>query len=281
MNFFALRYFVVRTAYPLFAQPEGSFNPPDLFLQPIRDKVQIEYYQKRYTIRIINQVENPRFLVGYLLKEHDAYLTQLSEETELFAETEAENWDRLLFFIDTERQIFFGQVKQSIATPDNVKNVLLDMTRPVAEREGYEIKLDFILDRITFWKIIEESEGIYQIAFNLTAPNLFGGSKAANEWLTVLKQRHNMSSVAVDVRNDQAKLTYDHDELESYRDYADSGGGSWTLGVLQNRHKKKYSSEGLFLQKEIELESDEPQTVAGALGNIFRTLLDFVNSLGE
>lgn len=278
MNFYAIRYFVVKSSLTLFPLEEG-LQPKDLFTLPLVNRLETKYYKRTYTARILNDNPKERYLAGYLLKSTDTHVIQLDKD--LFNESDIPNWEKLFFDIDTERQIVIFEYNTPIATPDNVKNVLHQLINKSANQSGYEVKLDFLVDKFAFWDIIKESVGIYQIAFNLNAPNLFGGSKKANEWLKNLKEKHNMSNVAFDFRNENSELSYDQEELESYRDYADSGGGSWTLGVLQNGRKKKYKSVNHLRRKEVEINTNDPREIKRALLIIIDRLQLIIDSLDD
>ena len=278
MNFYAIRYFVVKSSLTLFPLDEG-LKPKDLFIQPLVNRLETKYYNRTYTARILNDNSNDRYLAGYLLKSTDTHLIQLDKD--LFNESDIPNWEKLFFDIDTERQIVIFEYNTPIATPENVKNVLHQLINKSANQSGYEVKLDFLVDKFAFWDIIKESVGIYQIAFNLNAPNLFGGSKKANEWLKNLKEKHNMTNVGFDFRNENSELNYDQEELESYRDYADSGGGSWTLGVLQNGRKKKYKSVNHLRRKEVEINTNDPREIKRALLIIINRLQLIIDSLDD
>lgn len=278
MNFYAIRYFVVKSSLTLFPLDEG-LKPKDLFILPLVNRLETKYYNRTYTARILNDNPKERYLAGYLLKSTDTHVIQLDKE--LFNESDIPNWEKLFFDIDTERQIVIFEYNTPIATPENVKNVLHQLINKSANQSGYEVKLDFLVDKFAFWDIIKESVGIYQIAFNLNAPNLFGGSKKANEWLKNLKEKHNMTNVAFDFRNENSELNYDQEELESYRDYADSGGGSWTLGVLQNGRKKKYKSVNHLRRKEVEINTNDPREIKRALLIIINRLQLIIDSLDD
>ena len=258
MNFFAIRYFSVKASMTLFPLDEGM-EPKDLFTKPLLNKKETTYYNRIYTARILNDNNTDNLILGYLLKSVDTHLIELDKE--LFNEEDIQNWEKLFFVIDQNKQIIVFEHNSSIATPDNVKNVLQNLTENYASSFGYDIKLDFLVDKFAFWEIIEGSNGLYQIGFDLNAPNLFGGSKKANEWLKTLKEKHNMSEVSVDFKNESADLTYDKDELESYRDYADSGGGNWTLGVMESNRKKQYKSSNHLRRKDMDFNGDNPKSV--------------------
>ena len=278
MKFFAIRYFVVKSSLTLFPLDDGM-RPKDFFTYPIITSKEVEYYNRTYTTRLLNSNPDDRFLIGYLLKSSDIHLIELDDE--LFNEEDIKNWEKLFFIIDTEKQIIAIEHQTQIATEDNVKNVLYQLTDDISSSNGYEVKLDYLVDKYAFWDLIRNSAGIYQIAFELNAPNLFGGSKKANEWLTDLKQKHNMTKVSVDFRNDNANLNYQADELESYRDYADSGGGNWTLGIMKDGQKKRFKSEEHLRKEDVELNADDPNYLRNNLEAVVDRLQRIIGKLDD
>ncbi|MCB0752718.1 MAG: hypothetical protein KDC52_14700, partial [Ignavibacteriae bacterium] len=74
---------------------------------------------------------------------------------------------------------------------------------------------------------------------------------------------------------------YDTDELESYRDYADSGGGNWTLGVLENGRKKKYKSANHLRRKEIEFNADNPRSIKENILVLIDRFKDLIENLDD
>lgn len=278
MELYAIRYFVIKSSLTLFPL-EDDVQPKDLFTLPLLNRFEVKYYGRTYTTRILNENPKDSFLVGYFLKSTDTHVIQLDRD--LFNESDIPNWEKLFFAIDTIKQIIVLEYNTPIATPDNVKNVLHLLTNKSARQSGYDIKLEFLVDKFAFWDIIKESSGIYQIAFDLSAPNLFGGTKKANEWLKQLKEKHNMTQVSVDFRNENADLKYENDELESYRDYADSGGGNWTLGVLQNGRKKKFKSANHLRKQELKINTNDPREVKRILEAILERVRSIIISLDD
>lgn len=278
MRFFAIRYFVVKSSLTLFPLEEGM-EPKDLFTFPIITSKETSYYNKTYTTRLLNSNPDDRFLIGYLLKSNDVHLIKLDEK--LFNEEDIKNWEKLFFIIDTKKQVIVIEHQTQVANEDNTRNVLYQLTDEIASSNGYEVKLDFLVDRFAFWDLIKDCTGIFQIAFELNAPNLFGGSKKANEWLADLKQKHNMTKVAVDFRNENAELNYQAEELESYRDYADSGGGNWTLGIVKDGRKKRFKSEEHLRKEEIEFNADDPNYLRENLQAVVERLQQVINKLDD
>lgn len=278
MKIFGLRYFSIKSQDTLFDLP-ADLKPNQLFVYSLSQKQTIDYYGKNYTTRIVQQTTDSRYLIGYLLKSVGLNLISLDET--LFNEQEIENWEKVFFVIDQETQIIAFEQDSSIATPDNIKNVLEILTNNSISEWGYNIKLEFIVDKFRFWSIIEKSDGIFQIAFKLNAPNLFGGSKKANEWLRELKDKHNMTSIGIDVKNENAALTYDPQELESYRDYADSGGGEWTLTVLQTHRKKKYKSANHLRKKDLNIEDDSPGFILKNIQTVLQKMAEIISNFND
>jgi hypothetical protein len=278
MKLFGLRYFSIQAENTLFGLPE-NLTSENLFVYALGQNAKVDYYGKTYTTRLMVQSVSSRYLLGYILKSTDVHLINLDDK--LFSEEDIQNWEKVFFMIDQENQIFACQQDYDVATADNIKNVLELLANAPLANFGYVIKLDYIVDKHSFWSIIKTSNGIFQIAFKLNAPNLFGGSKVANAWLRQLKERHNMTSVGVDVRNDNAALRYDQEEMESYRDYADSGGGEWTLTVLQNHKKKKFKSANHLRQKDLEIQNDSPGYILSNIEEVIRKMIDIFKTLND
>ena len=278
MKIFGLRYFSIKSQNTIFELPD-ELKPNQLFIYALNQRQTVGYYGKSYTTRIIQQTIDNRYLIGYLLKSVDLNLISLDDT--LFDEQEIENWEKVFFVIDQETQIMAFEQDASIATPDNIKNVLELLSNSPIAQWGYNIKLEFIVDKFRFWSIIEKSNGIFQIAFKLNAPNLFGGGKRANEWLRELKARHNMTSIGVDVKNENAALTYDQEELESYRDYADSGGGEWTLTVLQASRKKKYKSANHLRKRDLEIDDDSPRFILNNIQTVIQKMSEIITTFND
>lgn len=67
MKIFGLRYFSIKTQNTLFQLPDNLL-PNQLFVYSLLQKRTLTYYGKNYTIRLIEQSNENRYLVGYFLK---------------------------------------------------------------------------------------------------------------------------------------------------------------------------------------------------------------------
>jgi len=72
MKIFGVRYFSIKAEETLFSLP-NNIQSNQLFIFAISQRVQVEYYGKTYTIRLIEQYSNDKYLLGYLLKSSDLH----------------------------------------------------------------------------------------------------------------------------------------------------------------------------------------------------------------
>ena len=270
LTFLGIRYFVIKASPSLYPLKDGK-EPKDLFIEGIKREEKIKYRKRLYTTKILNETKDKRYIVGLFLKRTETHIIKIEPELE---EQDIPNWEKLLFVIDTNEQIIAIEHNTQIAPPKSIKKVISTITNKVAAEYGYEINLSFLVKSIAFWEIINEAQGLYQIAFSLHAPNLFGGSKKANEWLRELKKRHNITRYSFDLRNEKGRLYYEKDELESYRDYADSGGGEWTIGIFdKEKRKRKYKSIDHIQKKSIELDNSLLKNITKNVMNLTGVLI--------
>ncbi len=131
---------------------------------------------------------------------------------------------------------------------------------------GYSASFNFITDRRSFWHYIENSQLVYRVAFKLSAPNLFGADKKANDRLKELQRDHGITGVSIGLENDRGNLncTTNRDEIESYRDYADDGGGSWILIISDGEKREQVKSTDKSRIVEEDIQPSPPPTSEGA-----------------
>jgi len=95
---------------------------------------------------------------------------------------------------------------------------------------------------------------------------LFGANEAATESLKQLQEIYNNSEVEVKISNENAKLKTPENAIETYRSYADKGGGRWKIIVEKNNKKKEYNSSSRVIKITIEGEEKaDPVTLMSAL----------------
>ncbi len=279
MQFIGIRYFLVPSSGELFDKNLSPKNPSGLFLKPILERRIIELYKRKYTIRIISDDVDSRYLIGYFLKSIDTHVITLDGDE--IDEDDILNWEKLILILDQENQIIAIEHKSNIAHHENIKHAISKLTEDYVSRFELELKLEFLIDKAMFWNILDGSDGVFQIGFQLNAPNLFGARKKANEFLGELKEKHNMTKVGIDLQNKNGNLKYNSEELESYVEYSDAGGGNWTLSVLKNGKKKEYKSSNNLRKTKLETDLGEFRSNLEKLREILISVIKDLDDLSN
>lgn len=172
-----------------------------------------------------------------------------------------EDWPYLLFVCDVNPnvQLLVIEFKSGFCVNvGNLADVLAELANQRLFNQGYVATFEPIVSEHTFWKIVESSEGVYALNFHLISPNLFGATASATEGLRELQKHFNNNRVSVSLYNDKGKLKVPKDEIESYRDYADRGGGNWKITIQTKKHSKRaYKSVDKAIKITIETEDGE------------------------
>ncbi len=89
----------------------------------------------------------------------------------------------------------------------------------------YSISVDPIFEASSFFAFAKENEGdITSLTFDLTVPNMFGGSDGLSTWLRDTNRQENAESVTLKLKNREG-LKADTPDVREAVDYATKGGG--------------------------------------------------------
>ncbi|MBA7526896.1 hypothetical protein ES705_19067 [subsurface metagenome] len=172
-----------------------------------------------------------------------------------------ENWPYLLFVCDTssDRQLLIIEYKISFGYKiTKLTEILAELSNQRLYNNGYAATFEPIVGKETFWNIIAGSDGVFALTFNLVSPNLFGASSNANDALKKMQELFNNNRAAVSLYNDKGKLKIPKERVESYREYADGGGGNWKITVqTKKKRKRTYKSAERALKITVETEDGE------------------------
>ncbi len=248
MQFFAIRYLLVEENQQLFPIADGK-NIQDVFLDQFNSKSIIKHYSKQHLIYPLGTDVGNNFQLGYFLKSTETQLIELTGST--IEESDLPNWERLVYLLDRTHQILIFEHKSGIATHENIQKIIFELCGKTINSAGYKLELDFIADDKSFWKVIEDAEDIYEIGFELKAPNLFDGWIEANDMMQRLKDIFNNTTALFKVNNDSGRLTAKKENLDGYRQLADSGGGTWFIRAkLKGRRVVSRYTKEMNLRKE-------------------------------
>jgi hypothetical protein len=191
-------------------------------------------------------------------------------------EVNIEDWPYVSFVCDTREKVqvlvveYDSHIIQKIGI---FAETLSELANINMYRYGCSVSFEPLVDDKTFWNLIESSEGVYAVSFSLSSPNIFGAESAANEALAELRETYNNNRVNVTLANDQGKLLVPRDKIDTYRDYADRGGGNWKVVIQRNNKKRKYASTERAIKVTIEAEGKgNVDTLRKALENFLEIL---------
>jgi hypothetical protein len=267
--FLIFRFFIVPLDQHLFTTPvadqqkRGWFNGEFLRNQEYRTKKGAEF-----ALFITERTGD--FVLGKLSCKR---MYELHEKgTEDINLRPIEDWPFLEFLADMSRQIMLIRENTAIIREvSTLAGVLSEMANVSMFNHGYTTSFEPLVRPDSFWTEVEQSDGVYRLQFRLKSPNLFGADSDANEALRRLRERFNNTEADIVLRNEQGKLALPRKELETYRDYADKGGGSWSLTVKKGKRTRKIKSEQNAVRITIEMPDDANllQALKIALQNFF------------
>jgi hypothetical protein len=195
-------------------------------------------------------------------------------EGDFFDQESIDNWEKLFFAIDTDQQIILSQYSSNIAQPSVIKNVFTKMFEMTGIQLDHEVMIEFICEPQSFWEFIEDADSLYRVRFELSAPNLFGASKKANTYMEEVKKRYNATDYKGELSNPQGKLKPDREEFENFRDYADSGGGNWSVTKGKNGKKSTLTSSEVFRHDRLDLTIKSPAELKIKVNNIRKIAIE-------
>lgn len=232
-------------------------------------KTEFTYNKKKYGIIPLTGTDK-RFVLGYFWKAYDHKITQLLEGE--IKNSVIPGIEKLLFMIDTKDNLILIQSGSSLFNPDDVSKVLTRVCNEKAAKDGASVAFNFIVDSKSFWQEISAADGVFNLKFDLLPPNLFGSRLSANKMMEDAKEKYNISSMQVALTNKNGNLKVTKTEFESYRDYADLGGGSWELGLRKGKRNIRVKSSQKIAKANYNIGDSSPEYVQKSLKKIVNDL---------
>ena len=175
-------------------------------------------------------------------------------------ETTVEDWPFLEFLCDTteHKQLLVIQYNSRIIPKiSTISHVLTEIVNIGMFSYGYSVSFQPLVSETSFWEYVGQSEGIFRLSFNLQSPNLFGADQKANESLKKLQEVFNNTETRITLANQGGDLKIPKDIVETYRDYADKGGGNWELVTKRKNKKRKIKSSDKSIKVTVEFDETE------------------------
>lgn len=236
------------------AAVDRAINPQAVFEDRVlRNADYTISYGVEYAIRVYGSEGTLRY--GKLSKLQMREMHTLTPDD--VADVYQEDWPYLDFVADIHPDVQAVVFRMSTAVVRDVQTLerhLEEIARQAGLFEfGYAVSFRPIVDDSEFWSLVHRSQQVFGLSFTLKSPNLFGARMRANEALRATRDQYNNTEVQVRLKNEHGELRLPEEEVESYRDYADRGGGDWELDVRQEGRRRRVKSSSRAVKISIEI----------------------------
>lgn len=199
------------------------------------NKIKNVYRNKPYYLFFVKMYDNDimqcKLVRKTTLKKHD-----LGEKD--IDETIIDDYPYVNVFVHLASQKFLVELNQSIFVDYETSIVVLqNIINTILTVNDCYINIQAILDDKTFWNFIKTSKLVYEVELILKAPNMFDVSDNADSFVRAIENITNAKTVAVKLNNDEGKLEIKKENIDTYVQYANAGGGEWVI-------KRKTKEEG-------------------------------------
>lgn len=257
-----------------------------LFTKPAPEKEKLQWFKKAFLANRDHEIGAQEFAVRITEEEGNLVFGKLSKKRfhEMHPKTSddikdviTEDWPYLEFLCDCtprEQVIIIEYNSAVIHRIAAVKGILENLVGAAMYKHGYMVRFEPIVDDTTFWGILQDAENVYSLTFQLNSPNLFGADIKANEALKDLRGVFNNTRMKITLENEKGDLKVPPNSVDTYREYADKGGGEWAITARskgKSKKKKKYvSTERAF---KVPMEKLDSESLSSRLKAVYEQFL--------
>lgn len=230
-KYVCMRFFLVKNLMATIS--DKPLRGVDVFIERVLRNFQTILNETEYAVRITK--EDNGIYYGKISKRSH---TEKHELTPLdIVEQELEDWPFAEFICEpAENQIIVIRMAAKIFTSYNkIKEILTDIFTKEMQGIGYDVRVEPLVSKGTFWNLIKSNDQIYCVSLRLLSPNLFGANSSATELLKEVNEICNNTDIEITVSNDDGDLKVKEENFESYVKYAEQGGGAWVAQVGDER----------------------------------------------
>jgi hypothetical protein len=251
--------------YPLHKKEELIFD----FLTDLKEgkKREFPHLNKRHLLYYNNDISDRYYLLKLAKeKELDQFLPGEADIEEIINK---ENFPPIYVIIDKVKQIVLIQHESQIFQNSKVAaNALVTCLNEHSIKYNYEIAIESINEKDSFWKVVETYPVIKSVNFMIHSPNFFDGLIDFNDVAKKLKEKYNNTLSHIILKNDNDRLTINNEqeEINEMLEYINGGGGAWSAIVIEDN--KRVTKKSQEYAKKIFIEGD--------LTNIFSAQDDII-----
>lgn len=245
-KYYVYRYFLIPIEYSLFKNRPSKKEEEKIIAQTfLTESKYMTPFQSEYIMTGMKTI-NSRLIYAKLGKRRDIPIHKKTKDD--IQNVKEESWPFLQLVLDLKTQIIFIENPNKIfISLKQLSNILTEFLRPSAIPQGYEISIELVVNKGAFWETINQYPYLFSIKFELNAPNLFGANSKANESLKEIKDIFNNTSATFVMKNKQGKLKASKNNIQTFIDYCENGGGNWETTVakeVKKQNTKKKTTKG-------------------------------------
>lgn len=224
------------------------------------------------------------YIIASLGKQSEAELS--GPPSTGFQATVQEEWPHVLVIINTGPHQPVGQTIAVLkdgnvfkAPLNALRSLVDDMTANNELLDGYELILNSVSTKESFWEIIRSRTGrIQKLTFDLAAPNFLGLNDEISESMKKIKTQYNATKATVAIENPEGSLHVPKQDafVEQAVNYATKGAGDIKLKVQEegtiNAKRNIVTASISTIDTKVVIESENPETVKDICDTLFSCL---------
>lgn len=224
------------------------------------------------------------YVIGALGRQTEAQLS--GPPSTGFESITQEEWPHVLVIINISATQPLGQTI-AVQKDGNVFKAPLNALRSLADEmvaknhllEGYELILNSVSTKASFWEIIRTRTGrIQKLTFDLAAPNFLGLDDEISDSMKKLKSHYNATKATIAIENPEGSLLVPKEDqfVQQAVNYATEGAGDIKLKVQDegtiNAKRNIITASIATIDTKVVIESENPETVKSICDTLFSCL---------
>lgn len=280
MKYSYLRVFAVETEVPPILVATGDIpmrsSRSDYLRRVFSVKIEFEHWGKGFVyIPIsVDDMDDGAVCSGRIGAEKTESVNASPED--LFEPETVTNWRASNFLLDTRNyndgQKVAVQHRGDVGKPLSILNSLIKHINDTNADSGWELSVNAITERTTFWEAVEQYKGqITRAEFHYVTPNVLGLRTKINKRLKGYKTDENANEVTVVLENSKGNLKLDSQEVKDAVEYTSEGGGSTKLKAgSQKVYDSQDDEKAITVETDDQLALEQPAARKTIIERIFK-----------
>jgi hypothetical protein len=244
----------------------------------IRSHPDIRYRNKPY--RFTNVEEDKEAIVGRISRPDLVPISKVDPATGDLIDQEVPShaWTHFIY-VEGEQLIGVAQNSEFFTgTSEGLARIVADLLNKALNDPAWTVIVRPVTDDADFWNVVQDSEGIRSVTFELVTPNALGGAQELRAALEDVRRVYNATKSKDHIENehDQLHLPRDDKALQDRVSWVAGGKGLWRILRRKGGRLVRFTSSSA--QKLIEV-AFEDQRVTSLKPHVQRLITVFRDKL--